>query len=106
MVMVNPERGEVEFKIKDKQYVICAEMARVAAWMSAVEITELFELQQRLATADISVVWNGLKFLCISGDVDVLENDLHFTDWPAVVPKLAEALNHGFQEGNQEAAGT
>lgn len=101
---LNKERGEVALDLDGKVFVLCAEMARVAAWTNEVEITSLIELQQRLAQGDPKVVEAGVRNLCISPNADRLAATFLFRHQGPAIKALAEALTHGLEPAGPRQA--
>lgn len=97
--MTNPQRGEVELKVGDETFVLCAEFGRLAAWMHETDIQDINVLYKRLSTADIFVLHSGVRNLCVSGNADKVSSAIRgFDGMASVVEALSAALNVGIEE--------
>lgn len=100
----NPERGEVALDLDGQEFVLCAELGRVAAWTNEIGIQNLLELQARIALADPKVLFVGARALCVSPNGKDIVRALHFRHFAKVQTALGQALLHGLEQpGNGEA---
>lgn len=101
----NPERGEVALDLDGEEFVLCAELGRVAAWTAETGIQSLFDLHLRLSTADPKVLFAGARALCISANAEKIGGVMRFAHFPKLQQALTKALLHGLEapEGNADA---
>ena len=101
---VNEVRGEVELILNGEQFVLCAEMARVAAFCREIGVQNLAVLNQRLQDQDPIAIEAGVRSLCITDNVDQLRDHFFFGDFGKANVAICKALGHGLDQGKDDAA--
>ena len=101
---VNPERGEVELELSGETFVLCAEMARVAAFCAEIGSNDVQKMYSRLVNNDPVAIAAGVRHLCISDNADQLAAKFHFRDFARANMELCKAIGHGLEEGKDDAA--
>ncbi len=102
--MVNPERGEVEFKIDDEIFVLCAEMDRIVAWGHKCGVKGPEALQEALMASEFDVITAGVRCLCVSENVDKLSQMFRFVHLGAAQNAILSAMLHGVDTENPPPA--
>lgn len=101
----NGERGEVDLKIGGVELVIAAEMKRLAALSTTLEMTSLQGLYQRVLGVEVVATMAAIRCLTVRGDVALALSKLRLSHFADCKTAFSAALSHHLKddEGNEPA---
>lgn len=102
----NGERGEVNLNIGGVELVIAAEMKRLASLSTALELSSLQGLYERLLGVEVVATMTAIRCLTVRGDAALALSKLKLSHFADCKIAFSAALSHHLvdDEGNEKAA--
>jgi hypothetical protein len=94
---VNPATGEVAVELGGQTFRLRAAMRRVGELETQLGVTGLGGVQEKLSLASAGITFTALKCLCVSDNVEALD-DLLYTEITPAIDAVWKALLFGLPE--------
>jgi hypothetical protein len=94
---VNPATGEVAVELGGQTFRLRAAMRRVGDLETQLGVTGLAGVQEKLSLASAGITFTALRCLCVSDNVEALD-DLLYTEITPAIDAVWKALLFGLPE--------